>query len=277
LARHVGVSTPCNGRKLALVGQAPILRLGLRGEQDSAERLAQVARAKRKALLWAHRHMLRYEDLEDCFSQAIMELIGYVRAGGTFDHAGHVAAALELRFLSRVQDRCRAVCGRSPIQAAWEGALATGSPGDGCTDPADVRCAVEELAMMRVELRLVPWLARELTADQRLVVACQVGLQMRRAEFCELYGWSFTKYRKVAACARARVRQLSATVDESKLDGDAPMRIPPPPTHGRVPRGADGQQPRPLGDPQPRNGGRGPGSSPLRPSVADAHRSEEAA
>jgi hypothetical protein len=222
--------------------------------------------------------MLRHEDLEDCLSQATMELIGYVRAGGTFTHNGHMVAALELRFLSRVQDRRRAVSGRSPIQTAWEGALAAGSLGEGYTDLADIRCTVEELAMMRMQLRLVPRLARELTADQRLVVACQVGLQMSRAEFCELFGWSFAKYRKVAYRARARLRHLSETLDESKLDGDAPVSNPPPPTHRRVPRAADGRSStRPLGDTQPRNGGRGPEDSPFEPSVADAQRSEQAA
>ena len=241
-----------------------------------------MARAKRKALLWTYRHMLRHEDLEDCFSQASMELIRYVRAGGTFAHTGHAAAALELRFLSRVQDRCRAVSGRSPIQAAWEGALAAGGLSEGYADTADVRCAVEELAMMRIELRLLPRLARELTAEQRLVVACQVGLQMSRAEFCELFGWSFAKYRKVAYRARVRLRHLSATYDERKLAGEQPVRNPPP-THRLVPGGAEGsrlkvgQQPRELGDPQPRDGGRGPAGSPLRPSAVEAQHAEEAA
>lgn len=272
------MSTPCSGRKLVLDGHVPSLRLAPRRELD-CERVAHVVRAKRKGLLWAYRCMLRREDLEECFGQASMELIRYVRAGGAFSHTGHAAAALELRFLSRVQDRCRAISGRSPIQAASEGALATGSLGDGYTDQADVRCAVEELAMMRMELRLVPMLARELTADQRLVLACQVGLQMERGEFCELFGWSFAKYRRVAHCARARMRDLSERVDERKLDGDAPMSIPPPLAHGRVPRGPDGRSLglRPLGESQPRNGGRGPGSSPLRPSVVEAQRSEEAA
>jgi hypothetical protein len=137
-----------------------------------------------------------------------------------------------------------------------------------------VRCAVEELAMMRMELRLLPALARRLSADQRLVLACQVGLQMSRAEFCELYGWSGEKYRKVAHRARARLRYLSETCDESELDGDAPVGNPPPPAHRRVPGGAEGSS---FGDTQPRNGGRGPSSSPLGPSVADAHSAGKAA
>jgi DNA-directed RNA polymerase specialized sigma24 family protein len=277
-ARHIGVSTPCSGRKLALDGPTPNLRLGPRRELD-CERVAHVVRAKRKALLWAYRYMLRREDLEDCFGQASMELIRYVRAGGSFSHTGHAAAALELRFLSRVQDRCRAIAGRSPIQAAAEGALASGSLGDSYTDHADVRCAVEELAMMRLELRLVPVLARKLTPDQRLVLACQVGLQMERREFCELFGWSFAKYRKVAQRARARMRELSEQFDESRLDGDAPMGNPPPLAHRRLPRGPEGRSltRRPPSEPQPRNGGRGPGNSPLGPSVVEAQRSERAA
>lgn len=254
------------------------MRLAAGGELD-CERVAHVVRTKRKALLWAYRYMLRREDLEECFGQASMELIRYVRAGGAFSHTRHAAAALELRFLSRVQDRRRALSGRSPIQAASEGALATGSLGDGYADQADVRCAVEELAMMRMELRLAPMLARGLTADQRLVLACQVGLQMERGEFCALFGWSFAKYRRVAQRARARMRDLSERVDERELDGDAPMGNPPPLAHRRVPRGTDGRSLdlRPLGESQPRNDGQGPGSSPLWPLVVDAPRSERAA
>jgi hypothetical protein len=263
------VSTPCSGRKKVLDGTLPGLRLGPRRDLD-CERVAHVVQAKRTGLLWAYRCTLRRADLEECFGQASMELIRYVRAGGTFSHVGHAAAALELRFLSRVQDRQRALAGRSPVQAVWEGALAAGSLGDSHTNVADVRCAVEELAMMRMELRLVPVLARELTPDQRLVLACQVGLQMGRVEFCELFGWSFAKFRKVAHRASERMRALSEQVDESKLDGDASMSIPPP-THRRVPGGSrDRPHLRPLGEPQARNGGRGPGSSPLRPSVAEA-------
>ena len=61
-------------------------------------------------------------------------------------------------------------------------------------------------------------LAQHLTPDQRLVLACQVGLQMDRVtEFCARFGWSGEKYRKVAQRARARLRELMA-IDE----GDVP-------------------------------------------------------
>lgn len=181
---------------------------------DSAECVALVARARRKALLRANRHRLRYEELEECFSQAIMELVGWARAGGVFDDASHVAAALELRFVSRVIDRHRAVTGRSGQKMALEEALRMGD-----NDMlADRRCGVEELAMLRLELRNVVRVAPKLTDDQRLVVACQVGLQMGCREFCGLFGWSTEKYRKVAQRARARLRLLTDAVDENELD-----------------------------------------------------------
>src|SRR5262249_17785109 len=48
----------------------------------------------------------------------------------------------------------------------------------------------------------------ELTADQRLVLACQVALDMQAAEFCRRFGWSPEKFRKVAQRARARLLGL---------------------------------------------------------------------
>jgi DNA-directed RNA polymerase specialized sigma24 family protein len=186
---------------------------------DSAERVALVARARRKSLLYANRHRLRHVDLEECFSQAVMELVRWVRAGGTFEDSGHAAIALETRFLSRVIDRRRAVRGRSPITKALESALAVG----GDANLIDMRCGGEELALLRLELRNVARVAHGLTADQRLVVACQVGLQMRCAEFCGLFGWSSEKYRKVAQRARARLRALTDAFDENELK----LNVPP--------------------------------------------------
>ena len=53
-------------------------------------------------------------------------------------------------------------------------------------------------------------LADELTADQRLVLACQVALDMDCQEFCTRFGWSAEKFRKVAQRARGRLRVLVA-------------------------------------------------------------------
>lgn len=169
-----------------------------------------MARARRSSLLRRHRYRLGWQDLEDCLSQATLELVAHARAGGTFAGTAHVARVLEQRFLSRVQDRRRAVSGRSPMQALLAGALAWGDLGDcfnqGVLDPAP---GTEELVLLREELRRLPRLARGLTSDQQLVLACQVSLQMGCAEFCAIYGWTPEKYRKVAQRARARLRRLS--------------------------------------------------------------------
>jgi DNA-directed RNA polymerase specialized sigma24 family protein len=66
--------------------------------------------------------------------------------------------------------------------------------------------------MMRNDLRRVQSSARDLSADQRLVLASQLadtGCQ----EFCVRFGWSAEKYRKVAQRGRARLKTLMSDVD----------------------------------------------------------------
>jgi DNA-directed RNA polymerase specialized sigma24 family protein len=176
---------------------------------DSAETVALVVRSRRELLLAAHRHRLTREDLEDCYSQATLELVAQAQRGGRFASAMHVANTLEQRFLSRVLDRRRAISGRSPMQTALELAM----PLDGETgeriEVVDVRAELEALALLRHDLRRVQVLARKLTHDQRLVLAAQVG-QVSCAEFCARYGWTTEKYRKVAQRARTRLRELMA-------------------------------------------------------------------
>ena len=180
---------------------------------DPAEEVALVARARRELLLRVHRHRLRREDLEDCYSQATVELVANARKGARFSSRLHLANVIEQRFLSRVHDRRRALSGRSPMQAALEASVSLGGFEDAETEIADVRADPEHLAILRQELRAVQAMARELTPDQQLALACQIGLQMERAEFCRRFGWSEEKYRKVAQRARDRLRQLMA--DES--------------------------------------------------------------
>jgi DNA-directed RNA polymerase specialized sigma24 family protein len=185
----------------------PLAEAGRSG--DPAEEVAVVARAKRELLLRVHRHRLRAEDLEDCYGQATLELVAHVGRGGTFADRAHLANALELRFLSRVRDRRRALAGRSPMQAALETAVSLGSDGEQELAIVDVRAEVEKLVMLRHELRRVERLARELTPDQRLVLAYQLALDGGcRETFCSRFGWSTEKYRKVAQRARARLRSL---------------------------------------------------------------------
>jgi DNA-directed RNA polymerase specialized sigma24 family protein len=179
-----------------------------RWSADPAEEIALVARARREGMLRAYRNMLRREDLEDCLSQAVFELLARGARGQRFVNRNHVANALEQRFLSRVYDRRRALHGRSPLQAALENALPLGCTGEQRIELADPRAEVLPLVVRRFQLRQVARLAPLLTPDQRLVLASQVALGMERAEFCRRFGWSFEKYRKVAQRARARLGRL---------------------------------------------------------------------
>ncbi len=171
-------------------------------------------------LLRIHRHRLRREDLEDCFGQAALELVARAQHGAAFLSSAHVANALEQRFLSRIHDRRRALEGRSEAQAAFESALRAGfSEG---MEVADPRAEVERLMLDRLELRRIEALAEGLTADQRLVLAHQIAMQMGCAEFCARFGWSAEKYRKVAQRGRARLRALRDAADRGAME--APSR-----------------------------------------------------
>lgn len=177
------------------------------------EEVALVASAKRGLLLRVHRHRLRHEDLEDCFSQATLELIAHVKAGGLFSSRLHIANALELRFISRARDRRRALSGRSPVQAALEQAETLGAVGGGGVEIVDQRAGVDTQVILRDELRRLSRLVGMLSLDQRLVLASQLSGESC-ALFCDRNDWSREKYRKVAQRARARLRAL---MDESDV------------------------------------------------------------
>jgi hypothetical protein len=174
--------------------------------------VAAVAAAKREVLLRVHRHRLRREDLEDAYAQASLELVVLARRGRPFASRGHIANSLEQRFLARVQDRRRAVSGRSPIAAALEGAVSLGASDDVIdlpderADPLRVAIARDELARMRGHLSA-------LTHDQRLLLESQLS-EITCEEMCATQGWTREKYRKVAQRARGRMRSLMT-------DGDA--------------------------------------------------------
>jgi hypothetical protein len=174
---------------------------------DPADELAIVARAKRDLLLTVNSHRLRREDLEDCYSQATVELVAHVRKGGQFADRSHLSHALELRFNSRVRDRRRALAGRSPMQAALETASTLGAAGDGEVEIADGYAEVEKLVMLRDDLRGIGRVVGQLTADQRQVLGSQLSGESRDA-FLRRAGWSTEKYRKVAQRARARLKGL---------------------------------------------------------------------
>jgi len=176
-----------------------------------------VARTRRELLLAYHRRQLGPEDLEDCYSQATLELLTRARRGEAFSDAAHIASALEQKFLSRIHDRRRALSGRSPIQAALAGSLPIGSACSGI-DVTDARADVEHLILLRHDLRSIVRLSHELSGDQRLVLASQL-MGESCAEFCRKHRWSKEKYRKVAQ--RGRARLLRRVADESaQAQGD---------------------------------------------------------
>ncbi len=154
-----------------------------------------------------NRFRLRREDLEDAYSQATFELLAQVRQGAGFSSALHIANALELRFLSRVRDRRRALGGRSPMQAALEEAVMLGGAAEARIELVDRAADVETVVLLRHELRTIGSLVARLSADQRLVLGSQLAGEAC-AEFCARTGWSREKYRKVAQRARLRLRTL---------------------------------------------------------------------
>jgi DNA-directed RNA polymerase specialized sigma24 family protein len=171
-----------------------------------------VASAKRGLLLRVHRHRLRREDLEDCYSQATLELVAHIKAGGSFAGREHITNALELRFVSRARDRRRALSGRSPIQAALEHAETLGTIAGEGLEIVDKGAAIDTKVILHEELRRLSRLVGLLSADQRRVLASQVGGEPC-AQFCSRHGWSREKYRKVAQRARARLRELMTEAD----------------------------------------------------------------
>jgi hypothetical protein len=186
-----------------------------RKRPDQLQEMALVAQAKRKVLLRAHSHRLRKEDLEDCYSQATLELLAQAREAGAYLTRAHMANVLEQRFVSRIYDRRRALRGRSPAQAALDGALRLGHGDDGGIEIADVRAEIDKLVMLRMDLRNLGRVVQELTADQRLILCSLVDSDMSCGQFCGQFGWSKEKYRKVSQRARARLRELLASEEKA--------------------------------------------------------------
>lgn len=177
---------------------------------DPLDAVALVARSRREQLLAIHHRRLSREDLEDCYSQATLELLVGIRRGGHFYSRSHIANVLEQRLISRVRDRHRAVNGRSPIESAIAGALSLLECEASGIQIPDARVDLERLVIQRELLRQVAALFAELSPDQRLVLSSQLEQKLDCAEFCRLHDWSTEKYRKVAQRARIRLGRLLA-------------------------------------------------------------------
>ena len=189
---------------------------------DPAEAVARIADARRDRMLRVNRRRLRWEDLEDCYSQATLELVARSRRS-PFASLDHVENALEQKFASRIEDRRRAIGGRSSIETAMARAVSVDSPEQGAGDLEDRRAAVEQEAIARTELSRLREVIADLSRDQQLVLVSQVCVDMGAGEFCLRYGWSVEKYRKVAQRARSKLRVL---VEEYER-GDRCQRLEP--------------------------------------------------
>lgn len=170
--------------------------------------MALVARARRQPLLYANSWRLSWEDLEDCYSQAVLELLLAARAGRAFSSDRHIANSLHQRFDSRIQDRRRAIAGRSGIEAALAKALPFGSEEVGEVEPADVRSDVEKLVDDRLRLRSLVQAFEHLSGEQQLVLRNQLTGELCPGELCRREGWTLESHRKLAQRARTRLRRL---------------------------------------------------------------------
>jgi hypothetical protein len=191
-------------------------------------------------LLAVHAHRLGRAELEDCYSQATLEMLARARRpsksakdtgegpGAPFLNSEHIVNALDQRLRSRIQDRQRALGGRSPIEAAMAWAVPLPPCEDGasvCRLLVDRRADVVRTALLREELARIVRFARELTRDQRLLLSSQVGAEQTPAAFCAQHSWSLEKYRKVGQRARARLSALLAG-DSAYGTGSAEGALP---------------------------------------------------
>jgi DNA-directed RNA polymerase specialized sigma24 family protein len=171
----------------------------------AGEVIAREALALRAILIRVHADQGSREDLEDLFSQAILELLKRARRDSALNTPGHVRNALRQKFASRIVDHRRALAGRSA--AAHIG-----------TRTCPLELVAEQLVgsqdtaryvLAREEIRAVTHAMGGLTRDQRLVISSRLNGESP-SQCCERTGWTIAKYRKLSQRARARLRTLSA-------------------------------------------------------------------
>jgi len=173
--------------------------------RDQVDLIAIAAATNWTRLLRIHRHRLPAAELEDCLSQALLELLTAAEQGRTrFADRAAALAAFDRRLQSRITDRHRAINGRSPIAAALRQArtldLITDTTPTAVGDPLQRTLDREMLAQLT---RAVA----ELTPDQRLALLAELHGE-RPGEFCARHNWSAAKYRKTLQRARTRLRLL---------------------------------------------------------------------
>ena len=167
----------------------------------TGELIAREALALRTTLIAVHRSAAGREDLEDLYSQTILELLTRAERDPTLTKRDHIRNALRQKFDSRILDHQRAIAGRSPAASAR---VRTRPLELAMERPADDRDAAHEVIARETLLELASAI-RELTRDQQLVLASQLNGETPR-DCCARTGWTMAKYRKLVQRARARLR-----------------------------------------------------------------------
>jgi len=133
--------------------------------------LAQEAERLRRPLLAAYRGAAPREELEDIYSQSVLELLLRVRRDPTFQTPTHLANALRLRFASRVADYHRALAGRSPLSQALAQATRLDDP---LAPSIPARDDLLSQVLAREEARELLRALNELPAAQRDAILAEV-------------------------------------------------------------------------------------------------------
>jgi hypothetical protein len=198
----------------------------------TAELIAQEAIRLRPHLIRTHHHAARREDLEDLYSQTMLELLARAQRDPTLNSAAHIRAALRQKFEARIVDHHRAAAGRSPAAAAREHAQQLDDITERLATHRDPAADLANRETMREVL--AAW--RQLTDDQRLVITSQLRGEQPR-DCCARAGWSLEKYRKVAQRSRARLTAATSRADPSSALHDcnpAPSRVSRGPDNNAV-------------------------------------------
>ena len=169
--------------------------------------IARVIAAKRDTLLRVYRHRLSDEDLQDCFSQATLELVARARAGRPFASDLHAARALEQKFASRITDEYRSSHGRSAARTAQREARGLDTVSDEIASYTEDTATIAE---RRDEAKgLLAALARLSERDRTLLLGRLRGLPP--ALIAAQHGLTIETYRKATQRATARLaREIDA-------------------------------------------------------------------
>jgi hypothetical protein len=165
------------------------------------ELVARQALSMREMLLCVHRRQARREDLEDLYSQAVLELLARARRDPTLRERAHVANALRQKLAARLLDHRRATHGRSRAETARACVLDIGLFAHRLAGSEDTAQSV----IHREQLRAILDASQVLSDDQRHALASRIAGESR-ARCCARQGWSEAKYHKLIQRGGARLR-----------------------------------------------------------------------